>query len=292
MRKRFLFILVLVVIGLFAFVKFNKKANVYAHTLTSVFIEPTYINKEGNTIQERVVVPEGYTRMLYPKGSFESFIQNYPLKTSDAKVINYDNSEYFYQSGHVGVLELSVPKNGLQQCADALIRLRSEYLWKSNQKHKIGFEFTSGHYCSWQKYAQGYRPKVRGNKVSFYRTAKTDHSKRNFYRFLNLIYTYSGTLSLYNELPKVRSSKYLKIGDMLVHPGTPGHIVMIVDEMKDSKGNKRFVLAQGNTPAQSVHMLKNLGNTQMSPWYELPQGVFIEIPGYYFQKSKFIRFKD
>lgn len=292
MRKKLLIILLLFSAGLFAFVQFNKKAKVYAHTIASVFNEPDYINKKGSTVKDRVLVPEGYTRTMYPEGSFQAFIQNYPLKASGAKVINYDSSHYFYQSGHIGVLELSVPKNGLQQCADALIRLRSEYLWKTNQKSKIGFEFTSGHYCSWSKYAEGYRPNIRGNKVSFHKTARADHSKRNFYRFLNLIYAYSGTLSLYNELPKISTSKNLQIGDMLVRPGTPGHIVIIVDEMKGANGNKRFVLAQGNTPAQSVHMLKNLSDTEISPWYELPRRSFIEIPGYYFENSKFIRFKD
>ena len=203
MRKKLLIVLLLFSVGLFAFVQLNKKAKVYVHTITSVFNESDYINKKGSTIKDRVLVPEGFTRTVYPQGSFQAFIQNYPLKASGAKVINYDSSPYFYQSGHVGVLELSVPKNGLQQCADALIRLRSEYLWKTNQKNKIGFEFTSGHFCSWSKYAQGYRPKIRGNKVSFHKTARSDHSKRNFYRFLNLIYAYSVTLSLYNELPKV-----------------------------------------------------------------------------------------
>lgn len=262
------------------------------HTAISMFTEPSYVNEDGNTVMSRVLLPEGYTRVVYPEGSFAHFIQNYPLKNSGAKVINYDGSLYHYQSGHIGVLEVPVPKNGLQQCADALIRLRSEYLWKIGQKEKIGFEFTSGHYCSWQRYAQGYRPKIQGSRVSFHKTAKADFTKRNFYRFLNLIYAYSGTLSLYNELPKVTNSKQLRVGDMLVHPGTPGHIVMIVDEMKDERGNKSFVLAQGNTPAQSVHMLKNNADRSLSPWYELPQKSFIEIPGYYFQKSTFIRFKD
>jgi hypothetical protein len=292
MRKKLLIVLGLLSIGVFVFIYFNKKAKVYVHVITSTFIDPDYVNKEGNTIKERVVVPDGYTRVAYPAGSFQAFIQQYPLKAAGTKVINYDGSKYYYQSGHIGVLALSVPKNGLQQCADALIRLRAEYLWKTHQKEKIGFEFTSGHYCSWIQYAAGFRPKVKGNKVSFHRTAKADASKASFYRYLNLIYTYSGTLSLFNELPKITKTDNLQIGDMLVRPGTPGHIVMIVDEIKDAFGNKRFVLAQGNTPAQSVHMLKNLSDTQMSPWYELPQQAFIEIPGYYFEKSKFVRFKD
>ncbi len=103
---------------------------------------------------------------------------------------------------------------------------------------------------------------------------------------------YSGTLSLYNELPKVTSSAQLQVGDMLVYPGTPGHIVMIVDEVKNEQGEKRFILAQGNTPAQSVHLLKNPNGQTMNPWYELEPNAYIEVPGYYFDKAKFIRFKD
>ena len=78
-------------------------------------------------------------------------------------------------------------RNGLQQCADALIRIRSEYLWDYNRKDEIGFEFTSGHYCSWKKYAQGFRPKVNGSKVTFHKTANTNHTKDNFYNYLNLV---------------------------------------------------------------------------------------------------------
>ena len=84
--------------------------------------------------------------------------------------------------------------------------------------------------------------------------------------------------------------KKLQVGDMLVYPGTPGHIVMIVDEIQNEKGEKRFVLAQGNTPAQSVHLLKNPNDLSVNPWYQLEIGSYIEIPGYYFNRAKFIRF--
>lgn len=266
-----------------------KKTNTLKNTIATVFASPNYINKEGKTIIDRVKIPEGFSRVNYAEGSFQSFIQKFPLKNFGAEVINYDGSKYFYQSGHIGVLDLSVPKNGLQQCADALIRLRSEYLWKTNQQNKIGFQFTSGHYCSWKKYAEGYRPKVNGNKVSFHKTAQENHSKENFYKYLNLIYMYSGTLSLYNELPKIKNN--FEVGDMLVNPGTPGHIVMIVDKIKNSKGKTLYILAQGNTPAQSVHMLKNPTDSKMSPWYNLKQNAYTEVPGYYFDSAKFIRFK-
>ena len=164
---------------------------------------PSLINKDSSTIKTRVNLPEGYKRVSYSNGSYEDYLRNYKLKPFGSKIINYDDSEYFWQGGHVGILEVPVPKNGLQQCADALIRIRSEYLWESNRKDEIGFNFTSGHYCSWVAYAEGYRPKINGNKVSFHKTASVNTSKENFYKYLNLIYMYSGTLSLYNELKSI-----------------------------------------------------------------------------------------
>ena len=248
------------------------------------------INKESHSIHSRVNVPLNYKRVQYSKGSFQEYLRNYSLKPYGSKIVNYDNTNYFWQEGHIGVLEIPVPKNGLQQCADALIRIRSEYLWDNNRKDEIGFNFTSGHYCSWTKYAQGFRPKINGNKVTFNKTAKEDHTKENFYKYLNLIYMYSGTLSLYNELKSVDDSD-LKIGDMLIKGGTPGHIVMICDEVINGKGDKLFLLFQGNTPAQSVHLVKNLEDSNISPWYQLEKDIEIPVSNYTFSSSKFVRFK-
>lgn len=160
-----------------------KPVKTVAQTVQGLIETPSLINKDSLTIKTRVKVPEGYRRVPYPEGSFEDYLRDYKLKPFGSKIINYDASEYFWQRGHIGILEVPVPSNGLQQCADALIRIRSEYLWDQNRKDEIGFNFTSGHYCSWMKYAQGYRPKINGNKVTFHKTATDDQSKSNFYRF-------------------------------------------------------------------------------------------------------------
>lgn len=251
---------------------------------------PSLINKDSLTIASRVNVPDGYIRVNYTDETFQEYLRHYKLKTFGSKIINYDDTSYFWQGGHIGILEIPVPNNGLQQCADALIRIRSEYLWNTNRKDEIGFNFTSGHYCSWKKYAEGYRPKINSNKVSFHKTASANHSKDNFYKYLNLIYMYSGTLSLYNELEAV-SAKDLKIGDMLIKGGSPGHIVMIADEVVNEKGEKLFLLFQGNTPAQSVHLVKNLEDSTISPWYQLEDDAMIPVSNYTFGSSKFVRFK-
>lgn len=287
--KNILRIAVALVLMIVIFIAF-KPAKKAIKTIAATIETPNLINKDSLTIKSRVNIPNGYKRVVYPNGSFQEYLRTYKLKPFGTKIINYDDTEYFWQFGHIGVLEIPVPKNGLQQCADALIRIRSEYLWNQNRKDEIGFKFTSGHYCSWIKYAEGYRPKVKGNKVSFHKTANANSSKENFYKYLNLIYMYSGTLSLFNELKSV-DAKDLKIGDMLIKGGTPGHIVMICDEIVNSRGDKLFLLFQGNTPAQSVHLVKNLEDSNISPWYQLKKDAVIPVSNYTFSTSKFVRFK-
>ena len=284
-------ITVLLIISISLFIRYNTKAKMVFRTIQTTVSSHDLINKEGTTVKTRIKVPKGFKRTKYPKGSFQSYLRNYKLKPYGSKVINYDGTPYFYQQGHVGVLTMPVPKNGLQQCADALIRLRAEYLWNSNKKNKIGFQFTSGHYVSWAKYAAGIRPKIKGNKVSFSKTAAVNHNKQNFYKYLNLINMYAGTLSLYTELPKIKD-KNIQLGDMLVNPGTPGHIVIIMDEIINSKGEKLYLLAQGNTPSQTMHLLKNVMDTSISPWIKLKNNTTVDIPAYTFDNAKFIRFKE
>lgn len=287
--SKYVFTLIVFVIML-AYILQAKPMKKVTNTLMGSTTIPKLINEDGQTILTRANVPKGYKRVGYAKGSFQEYLRNYKLKAFGSKIINYDDSHYFWQGGHIGILEIPVPENGLQHCADALIRIRSEYLWDNNRKDDIGFNFTSGDYCSWQNYAEGYRPKINGNKVTFHKTARANHSKDNFYDYLNLIYTYSGTLSLFNELKSIGDSE-LKIGDMLIKGGSPGHIVMICDEVINDKGEKLFLLFQGNTPAQSVHLVKNLEDSNISPWYELKENKVIPVSNYTFSTSKFVRFK-
>lgn len=287
--KKLLFIPVIIIaIGFFYF---SKKGKTIKNTALTYVTNASYINEEGTTVKKRILLPNKYKRTTYTSNSFSDYVQNYNLKPFGTQVINYDGNPYLYQEGHVGVLELPVPSNGLQQCADALIRIRAEYLWETNQKEKIGFNFTSGHYCSWKKYAEGYRPKIRGNQVSFHKTALANSSKENFYKYLNLIFMYSGTQSLYSELPKTNNISNVEVGDMLIYPGSPGHVIMVVDKATNEKDENLFIFAQGNTPAQSVHIVKNPSDLSLSPWFQVEIGEYMEIPTYYFNEAKFIRFK-
>ena len=50
--------------------------------------------------------------------------------------------------------------------------------------------------------------------------------------------------------------------------GFPGHAVLVADMAENSaSGEKRFLLIQSYMPAQEMHILKNPGAPDGSPWY-------------------------
>ena len=79
-----------------------------------------------------------------------------------------------------------------------------------------------------------------------------------------------GTLSLEKEL-KPTSWKNLKPGDVLIKGGSPGHAVLVMDVARHpGTGEQLFLLAQSYMPAQDVHILQNLRDKSISPWFKEP----------------------
>ena len=44
---------------------------------------------------------------------------------------------------------------------------------------------------------------------------------------------------------------------------------MVVDVAVSKSGKKAFLLAEGNTPARNIHVLRNFENPFRSPWFLL-----------------------
>ncbi len=246
-----------------------------------------YINTSGVTIKERVLTPEGYSREQYSSLSWQYFLQNLELLPFGSKILDYTGQKISEQSSHIGIIKYDVGTKDLQQCADAIIRLRAEYLWKQKRNDDIQFTFTSGHNYKWIDHANGFRPYIKGNKVSFKKTASVDKSYSNFRKYLDIVFSYAGTISLNRDLKKISKTGNYQIGDIIVKAGSPGHAVLIVDKCKNNKGEYLYLLAEGYTPAQSIHLLKS--NREVSPWHKLGKGV-ISSKRYYFLNPNFRRF--
>jgi hypothetical protein len=227
------------------------------------------INKDKNTVKERFSAPEGYDWIEEKSDSFGYFIEHFRLKDYGSPVLKYDGTPIATQHLHEAVFDIDTGSKDLQQCADAVIRLRAEFLFKTGQFDKIQFHFTSGDLVTWNDYKSGMRAFVNGNSVSFRKTAVSDDSYKNFRNYLDLIFNYAGTISLNQETKPVVKNSDLKTGDILITPGSPGHVVFISGVCSNKQGHRLFLLGEGFTPAQSIHILGNPFNRMISPWYDL-----------------------
>lgn len=217
---------------------------------------------------ERIAPSYGLSRV--PGGAATEFFRSLPVKAGRPPVRLHDGREKRNQGAHYLVLDIEVGRRDLQQCADAAIRLWAEMLWARGDGNSICFRFTSGDRASWSEFATGMRPKVSGSKVRWTRSAKPDRSYRSFRRYLDLVFTYAGSASLARGLTRVPDARTIRIGDVLLQGGFPGHAVIVVDLARDRSGAPHVLLAQSYMPAQEIHVLKHPGSE--SPWYPVGQG--------------------
>ena len=251
------------------------------------------INKEKNTIKERFSAPKNFEWEKTPPNSYGQFLENFPLKKYVSPIIKFNNEKIANQTLHEGVFDIDVGEKDLQQCADAIIRLRAEYLYQNKKFDQIKFHFTSGDLFSWNDFKNGIRPIVNGNNVRFEKRESFDDSKASFRNYLNVIFNYAGTISVFKEGTDIKKTADLQTGDFVITAGSPGHVVFIAGVCKNKNGKKLFLLAEGFTPAQSISVMKNPYNSEISPWYELKvEDESIKTSRYIFSPVNFKRYLD
>lgn len=232
------------------------------------------ISPVADNVTTRFALPTGYTRQTNPPQSFGNYLQNLPLKPAGTHTKTYRGTIANTDAYTAAVVDMSVGKEDLQQCADAVMRLRGEYMYQQKRYNEIGFHFVSGFYCDYIHYANGYR---YHNDKWILKAAK-DYSYPNFMRYMQLVFAYAGTLSLDKELKLVTNAGDLKAGDIFIHGGSPGHCFVVMDVAVNSAHQKIFMLAQSFMPAQDIQVLK-----YQSPWFsldkpsEIPYGELINV---------------
>jgi hypothetical protein len=240
----------------------------------ALFPENAVIIKKGMTIAARYPVPSGYTRIVYDNDSsnFALFLRDLPLKKYGEHVRYYDGSRK-NNDVYDSVIDMPILKKNLIQCADAIIKIRAEFLYSQKMYAQIGFHITNGMFVPFEKFAQGYRVKVSGNKTSWIKKGMTGYDRKLFDEYLEFIYTYAGTLSLLNDLKSVDLDK-IQAGDVIVKGGSPGHALLIADVCVNIKtGDRIILLVQSYMPSQEMQVLKSFD--ALNPWYKVKSGEFI-----------------
>jgi hypothetical protein len=252
--------------------------------------KPVLINPEGKTIASRFNVPNSFERVIVHPNSFGEYLRNLPLKEAGSLVHYFNGSIKENHGVYDAVVDMDIGKKNLQQCADAVMRLRAEYLFHKGDFEQIHFNFTNGFRVDYSEWRNGKRMVVEGNRTYWRSTNTPSKSYESFREYMELIFNYAGTLSLSKELEPVDING-LQIGDVFIQGGSPGHAVIVVDVAINKETNKKlFLLAQSYMPAQETQILKNPNNPAISPWYNADFYGKLNLPEWTFKASDLKRF--
>jgi hypothetical protein len=254
----------------------------------SAYPWPRSASSDGGTIESRFAAPDGYARIAVAEGSFGAWLRGLPVLPGRPNVLLYDGTPKGNQTAHAAVLDVDVGRRDLQQCADAVIRLRAEYLRFAGRDRDVCFRFTNGEAAAWSRWAEGYRPRIEGRRTSWVKAAKAASGYPAFRDYLTTVFRYAGTASLARELAPVDR---VEPGDVFVEGGFPGHAVIAVDVAEGPSG-RAVLLAQSYMPAQQVHVLVDPGDSSMSPWYRYDPSSPLETPEWRFPSGRAARFSE
>jgi hypothetical protein len=258
--------------------------------LTSAQTETKQINPNGKTIEERFNTPHSFERIITNSNTFAAYLRKLPLKEHGSDVLFYDGHLKTNYDVYEAVVDQEIGKRDLHQCADAVMRLRADYLRSEKRYSDIHFNFTNGFTADYANWMKGKRIEVKGNKVYWTTKGKAGDTDASYWKYLEMVFAYAGTLSLSKELKPVKV-KDMQIGDVFIHGGSPGHAVLVIDMCFNPKtGEKLFMLAQSYMPAQQTQILKNNTDTHLSPWYSLDFGSELHTPEWAFDRYELKRF--
>lgn len=213
-----------------------------------------------------IAPPTGARRVDLPADSFGAWLRGLPLLPEGAPVHLFNGDLKGNQGAHFRVVDLDVGDRDLQQCADAIMRLRVEYLWSAGLRDRVRFKLTDGTPWDLPSYLDGTRLKIVDKKAQRVPGSPRPASRETLRGYMRTLFSYAGTASLAGELPR-RELADLAPGDILIQGGFPGHAVLVLDLAVAPDGARYYLLGQSYMPAQQFHVLKNPGDPALSPWY-------------------------
>lgn len=217
---------------------FSAKAYTFAHSPIST---PLY---------QKIPAPWGYER-IENEDEFTEWLRNMPIKPKGSAIVNFRGEKYpvrdqFFFGKSAGVIDMNV-LHQYEQCADMALRLRAEFLFGQHRQSYIKFPLGK----SFQHYRGG---RSRGSLEAF---LVGSYSKINTYTI--------------NRDFKKLEIEHAQPGDLIVQTSSAnnelGHLFMIIDQAENAFGEKKYLIGEGSTPAQSFHIMKDDYN--FSAWYDL-----------------------
>jgi hypothetical protein len=234
-----------------------------------VYAWQTQQSPAGQALAARFAAPAGCQRLPVAAGSWGEWLRFLPLKPPGTKARLYNGGLKNRQDVVAAVADIDVGTKDLQQCADAVIRLRAEYMF-SHDPNKVHFHLTTGYDFWFSDFVAGKTFKVVNEEVLPATRPAEAPTHVALGRYLLPTFGYAGTLSLRRELRPV-PLPLVQPGDVLIHGGAPGHAVLVVDVAENAATHQKYLLlAQSYMPAQSIHVLRNVDAPALGAWFAVP----------------------
>lgn len=249
-----------------------------------------YINSQGTTITTRFNPPQGFERVEVNENSFGHYLRKIPLKPHGAIVKYHNGYEKDRPDVYAAVVDLPIGTKNLHQCADAVMRLKADYHYSREEWDSIHFNLTNGFNLEYRQWKEGKRLKVDGNKTFWYKDSSPSTDKDSYWKYLETVWSFAGTLSLSKELKPI-AIENMQIGDVFIQGGSPGHAVIVIDvAINKTTDQKVFMLAQSYMPAQETQILINPRYSELGVWYSSDFEKTIITPEWNFRLGDLKRF--
>jgi hypothetical protein len=238
-----------------------------AFSQENLFLSPQSYNLQTFTSIKDLNPPQGYKRVKADSNSFAAYLRNLPFVDDSHTVLDFKNSIRVKagDSSLAAVVPIKILGKRLWQCMDILLVLNTDYLKKKNNSDLIEFPLPEGTLLSWPEWRDGFRPVFSGMQFNKKRNGSYNDSAKNFKRYLNEIFSSSGTQTFFYHYPQVPLNS-IKPGDFIVKKGKKGHAVLIIDVAVNDNNEKVALIGQGDTPACQFYLLKN---KQGSAWFKI-----------------------
>lgn len=133
-----------------------------------------------------------------------------------------------------------------------------------------------------------YDGRRKANQTAHYAVLDVDDGYSNFREYLEIVFMYAGSASLEQELGSVADATNLRVGDVFIEGGFPGHAVLVIDVAENEAGDRVFLLAQSYMPAQDIHILRSFED--INPWYRAQSKGVLRTPEWDFDYEDLKRF--
>lgn len=198
-----------------------------------------------------IPTPKGFDRIDGDDPKYTKFLRSLPLKPKGAIIKYYWGGIADLQELNYAVVDLPLLSNA-EQCADVCMRLRAEYLYQIGNYSNICFLAANGNILSYEG----------------------ESSKESLEKYLCNVFRVANTYSLRRQMDQ-RDLEVIQPGDVFVYPANNnrfGHAVMVADVAWNRETDtKAIMLIEGFLPARSIHVMQNLQDLSLSPWFVLDQ---------------------